>query len=531
MPAPLDFTLPAASAAPLSEAELAAVGENLKRELLELRRQKAEFYKTRRLWCWSPSPKQLEFFKRSKHLRRAGFCGNRFGKSMLGVVEDICWLIGFRPFFEEGHPLRYAGIPRHGVKGLLIAEEWDKVKEIFTNNEGEDRQGKFWEFLPAGCDKAEKEGQFEVSFKKNEKGIITQINVVSIVDGQRRSSAIYFDTVKSYKSAPASFESSDWDFIHLDEPVMKDLWTAISRGLVDRNGSSWWLLTPIKEVWMFNEMVDNAKKQPDVFWWFEATMDDNPTLSEQAKELYLNDLPEDQRKARREGKPLAHGRLVFSDYDPVIHNFDGVKSDWPEVSRPPFKDYMVAYALDTHTQTPQAGLFVAIHKSGDVDIYDEIWEKGRIRDLAGTVKHKIQGLHVGYGLCEPAAWNEDQGSGFCYADIFLEEGLDLIPGSKRKDDAIMLTQQLLKQRKREIRIHQRCKRLRWELMNNYFDKDNKPEDKNDHVIECLRRLVIHDALTYYSPVYTGSGAQFSTEKELKVNQQHLDLRGINLTRI
>ncbi len=506
----LGYTAPA----PLSDEELFAAGETLRRELLDLRRQKEDLYKKRRLWFWSPSPKQLEFFKQSGVKRRAGFCGNRFGKSTLGVVEDVCWMIGYRPFFEEGHPLRTLGIPKHGVKGLVIAEEWDKVKEIFTNDESEERQGKFFEFLPADMIK---------TVKRNEKGIVNQIVVVSEIDGAKRESIVYFDTVKSYKQAPASFESSDWDFIHIDEPVMKDLWTAVSRGLIDRGGFSWWLLTPIKEVWMFNEIVDDAKKAPHLHWWFEATMDDNPILADEDKELYLAALPEDQREARRKGKPLAHGRLVFSDFDPDYHLFEGVMPEWPRVSKPPERDYMVAYALDTHPQTPNAGLFIALHKSGDIDIYDEIFEKGRIRDLAGIVKHKLEGTRVGYGLCEPAAWNEDQGSGFCYADIFLEEGLDLVPGSKRKEDAILLTQQLLKQRKRVVRIHKRCKRLLWELMNNYFDKDNKPEDKNDHVLECFRRLVIHDGLTYYSAIAPGRGSQFTTEKSLKIAGHHLDL--------
>lgn len=513
---------PVAEGPSLDAKQLAEAALEVKREILQLQQKKEEMYRNRRLWFWRPSPKQMLFFVNAGIKRRAGFCGNRFGKSTLGVVEDVCWLIGYRPFFPENHPLRTLGIPKHGVKGLVVAEDWDKVKEIFTNDDSTERQGKFFEFLPE---------DFIAKKHRNEKGIVDQLTVRSVIDGMVRESIVYFDTVKSFKQAPASFESSDWDFIHIDEPVMRELWVAVSRGLIDRGGYAWQLFTPLKEVWMYNDMIQNAKDQPNLYWWFEATMDDNPTLSSQDKELYLSQLPDDEKEARRKGIPLAYGRLVFGDYDEDVHLLRDPHPGWPQISKPPAKDHMVMYAIDTHPQTPHAVLFVSVNNRGDVDIYDEIFLKCKIRELAGMIKSRLEGCRVHYGLCEPAAWNQDQGSGFCYADMFYEEGLDLLPGSKRKEDAVMLVQQLFKQRLRNVRIHARCKHLRKELINHVFDKDNRPEDKNDHLLECLRRLVIHDGLTYYPPFVQGQTRQFSTERELNVSQTHLNLSGLNLTRI
>lgn len=458
-----------------------------KAELLRLQHEKETLRLNRRLWFFRPSPKQLTFFEQALRKRRAGFCGNRFGKSTLGVVEDCCWLIGYRPFFPEGHPLRTLGIPRHGVKGLVIAEDNDKVKEIFTNNESADRPGKFIEFLPNDW----------CVFKKNEKGVIVQINVKSEIDGVVRESVVYFDTVQSYKKNPASAESSDWDFIHVDEPIIKGFWTAVSRGLIDRGGSSWWLLTPIKEPWMYNEIKANAQEDPDgPYWFFEASMDDNPTLAQEDKEMYLRELPEDEREARRLGKPLAHARLVFGHFSKDYHLFDGTLPGWTG-AKPPAGKHQVVFAIDIHPQTPHAVLFVSINEKLEIDIYDELFVKATISELSQMVLTRLAGLRVAYGLCEPAAWNRDQGSGICHADTFYACGLDLIPGSKRKEDAIILTQELFKQRKRVVRIHKRCTQLIKELEQHYFDKDDKPADKDDHLIECLRRIVIHDDLTYY----------------------------------
>jgi hypothetical protein len=500
--------------------------EELEKELLEakqnlfrLREEKIATVKSRKLWFFQPSPKQLEFFANADKKRRGGFCGNRFGKSTLGVVEDICWLIGYRPFFKEGDPRRTAGIPVHGVKGLVIAEDLDKVKEIFTNNESGEGQGKFIEFLPDGW----------YTTRKNEKGIIVQINVKSEVNGVLRESVVMFDTVRSYKANPAGFESGDWDFIHVDEPVVKDLWTAASRGLIDRDGSSWWLLTPIKEPWMYNDMVDNAKKSPDTYWFFEADMDDNPTLTESAKLIYLDSLPEDEREARKSGKPLAHVRLVLGDYKDEYHKFDGNLPGWSG-SKPPAINY-TCYAIDNHPATPHAVLFLSISpgENGDIDIYDELFVKCRMNTLAETVLAKLEGVRLGYGLCDPSAWNTDQGSGVCHAETLLEMGLDVVPGSKRKEAAILLTQQLFHQRKRRVRVHARCVNLIKEIKHNYFGDNGKPVDKDDHLIECLRRLVIHDGLKYYSPSFVGAGQSFTTESGLMSGSSTLDNSNLSLT--
>lgn len=272
---------------------------------------------------------------------------------------------------------------------------------------------------------------------------------------------------------------------------------------------------------MYNEMLENARTQPHLYWWFEATMDDNPTLSEEDKELYISQLPDDERQARRKGIPLAYGRLVFSQYDPAIHVIP-LHPGWTRVNIPPV-DHAVAYAIDTHPQTPHAGLFAALNKDGDIDIYEEIWQKCTILELTKLIKVKLADSRVLYQICEPAAWNEDQGSGFCYADMFLEQGIDFIPGSKQKETAVLLLQGLLKQRSRRLRIHARCKRLLWELMNHYFNKDNVPEDRNDHLLECFRRLVIHDNLTFYGASFMDKPQQFTSEKELHTADVHNDL--------
>src|SRR5690606_2464494 len=125
--------------------------------------------------------------------RRAIFAGNRFGKSTVGTAEDASWLLGYRPWYPEGHPLRTLGIPRHGVKGLVVAENWDKVHEIFTNDDAtDDRIGKIFWFLPKWSIKHK---------RRNSMGVIDTITVHSQnEDGSIRESIICFDTVSSFRT-------------------------------------------------------------------------------------------------------------------------------------------------------------------------------------------------------------------------------------------------------------------------------------------------------------------------------------------
>ena len=49
---------------------------------------------------------------------------------------------------------------------------------------------------------------------------------------------------------PMGLESSQWDWIHVDEPIPEAMWNAVSRGLMDTGGSAWFTCTPIAEQWI-----------------------------------------------------------------------------------------------------------------------------------------------------------------------------------------------------------------------------------------------------------------------------------------
>ena len=508
---------------------LAALNQALaesKKQLLELGQKKERVLSENRLQFFKPHFHQMQFLKQAAIKRRAIFSGNRWGKSTMGIVEDICWCIGYRPYFPEGHPLRTAGIPDHGVKGLIIGADWDKVDEIFTaegksgGDVNDDTIGKLWKYLPKWA--------LDGKPHRTQKGVIDRVNIVSKIDGRVRRSVIYFDTVKSFKNFGLSMESSDWDFIHCDEPVPEALWKAASRGLIDRHGSAWWLLTPLSELWMYNEMVTKVQIGASNHWYSVREMDDNPLLTREAKDLYLEGLTEEERQCREKGVPIALGRMVYGNFNKSEHELSGVPFGWKkemvaidtdegnfvmEIIKPPYEPYVVCYAIDPHGKVPHAVLFLAISET-HIIVWAEIFKKVKMKTLSKIIQAHVEDTRLSYTLCDPLAWVEDPETGRGLIDSMNEAGLNPTKSTKAKAAGIIDTRDMISGGKdKKFRVLSHCKETIKEFSTYAFDKNDKPVDKDDHMMENLYRLVLHDNCDFHPPaVYTPLGSFDSWEK-------------------
>jgi len=452
---------------------------------LALLEEKDKYLKKNRLQFFKPLfDKQFQFFNNCDKSRRSLFAGNRVGKSTIGVVEDCCWALGERIFLPKGDPLRRKSIPDYGVKGLVIGEDWDKIKEIFTDTgKNTDRPGKFFYFLPEGniC-----------GTHTNQNSIVDIIYVENKVDGRKRKSAIYFDTVKSFKNNGAAHESSDWDFIHIDEPVPEDMWKAMSRGLIDRAGKSWWLMTPLREAWMYYYVVDALKdeKISRHFWTATADMDENPTLSDDEKTLYMVGLTPEEIECRKKGMPTALGTLVYPYFNHDTMVLKECPKGWKDKFNPP-GDWNIAYAIDPHSSTPTAVLFIAWNEQ-DIVVYDEIFEKSLIEDLCVKIGTRMNGRKPVFALCDPCAWNPASLTGQVWANMFWKGGCYVQRGSKDKKMGTILTNDIImsaaKKRGKNFYVLSHCRFFLNEIRKYSYNENGDPVDRDDHMMENLRRL-------------------------------------------
>jgi predicted RNA-binding protein YlxR (DUF448 family) len=102
-------------------------------------------------------------------------------------------------------------------------------------------------------------------------------------------------------------------------------------------------------------------------------------------------------------------------------------------------------------------------------------------------------------MCDPIAWIENPDTGRCWATTFFDMGLLVVKASKEKTGGIIQTQEIWKPG-RSVYVFPKCVNFIREIKSYFFDKENKAIDKDDHMMENLYRLVVHDNLQYYPVV-------------------------------
>ena len=98
---------------------------------------------------------------------------------------------------------------------------------------------------------------------------------------------------------------------------------------------------------------------------------------------------------------------------------------------------------------------------------------------------------VPWQICvDPIAFIPNPVDGRCYADVFIENGLNVVPAPKELSTGIQKAKQELV-RENNIFIMSSCSETIKEFYTYCWDKDKeKPVDKNDHMMECFYRACV-----------------------------------------
>lgn len=486
-----------------SEADFAEVLRlrELKKNLLRLK----ELKKANGLAFYEPHPKQDKFHAAGSYRRRYVRTGNRWGKSTAGAAEDIAWCMGERIWYPEGDPRRYAGIPQRSVKGVLLVQDWDKASEIFTSQDEGESQGKIFKLLPKDA---------FVGVEKSQSGHICKIIIKSKWGGE---SALYIDTVKSFKANPMGHESSDWDFVHVDEPIPKEMWAAYSRGLMDRQGSAWFMCTPITELWINDYFIPRGQgrrefdagmlfttKQQNGYWVMTGNSMDNPTLTRDAIEDFMRDVPDGEVESRLFGRPRQLAGVIHREFDREKHIYTDIPHGWNSPTSPP-PSWTIRIAIDPHPKIPMAALLGATAPTGHTFFFAEIWQKVHIKELCDIIKSKLtyvdaEGkklvLPIAQAVCDPLAWTPNPINGRTMADEFTTNDIPVTPGSKSLTEGILRTGEALRRNDLFglpfLMFHESLNETLYEFDRYVWSPElEKPDPKApDHMMENLHRLVM-----------------------------------------
>lgn len=296
------------------------------------------------------TPNKMQYKAHKSIAKTILFCGaNRSGKSTIGAVEIALAVTRQYPkWFPKERRFEKP------VKAVISATEFPIVTRVI--------EPKLLSMIPPS------------HIRKIQRSAMSYINRIYCVDGST------IDILTSEMKNEA-YESADWDIAWLDEPQSMRKYSAIRRGLVDREGQCIITFTPLTEPWMKEDLVDKADgKRIDVFTVdIRDNMEDidgNPILSKKSIDEFEAQIPEDELETRVHGRFFHIRGLVYKEFgEEHITDFAYAYPD------------PVICVLDPHDRIPHHMIWAYVDRNADLFVDYEAMIHCELPDLAKFIKN------------------------------------------------------------------------------------------------------------------------------------------------
>lgn len=300
---------------------------------------------------YQPHPKQ-EIFHRSTAYGRWFLGGNRSGKSLAGILEDLWWVTKRHPFLK---------IPSETqIRGRIVGSDFLNMASILFPIL------KQW-VLPSDL----VNGSWEDSYNVRER-------VLTFQDGS-------FLEFRSCDQELVKHAGTSRHFIHFDEEPPFAYFEENLMRLVDTknpDGRFWITMTPVEGMtWMHERMYAPQVPIPkELLEIIEVEQSENPHLEKRNRDKALFFLSEESRSAREKGAFAAKGGLVLPKFNTSVHCRK--MAGW----RPP-EDWAIYTSLDYGYKNPTAVGWHAVRPDGrKVVTFHEIYKKlTLISDIAAEM--------------------------------------------------------------------------------------------------------------------------------------------------
>lgn len=432
---------------------------------------------------YEPHEKQIDFHSSTANGRLyAG--GNRSGKTTGGVVEDIWWATGRHPYFKTPPP------PTHGrVIGVDFVNGIEKIL-----------RPQFGQWLPLSELKG---GSWDKAYSK-------ELKTLTLENG----STIEF---MSYDQDLDKFAGTSRDYIHFDEECPQDIFVECKMRLIDTGGRWWVTMTPVEGMtWIYDDLYlpGVTGSDPNIHVTV-VDMEDNPHLNQAEIDMQLAGLSKDERKARKEGKFVQIGGLVYKQFDPDVHCVDSFI--------PPL-DWEWYASVDHGFNNPTAWLWHAVSPEGNVVTFSEHFEAERTIQYHAGIIHsrnasfgRSPDMYVG----DPAMSQRNAVTGTDIFGEYAQYEIPIVPGNNDVQSGVSRVQRYLEYhegRKPSWVITRNChnliremQRLRWKTwankrsahQNNKYDIIHK---KDDHACDSARYFFT------VIPILEGDGIAVQSDK-------------------
>lgn len=382
---------------------------------------------------YKPHAKQVKFHD-SPSEGRLYIGGNRSGKTVGGIVEDIWWL-------THKHP--YRKTPDGPIRGRLVCVDfpngWEKiVKPVLT------------QWIPPS---ALINGSWDDSFDK-------RYRTLHLANGS-------FLEIMSYDQEVEAFAGSSLHFVHFDEEPPKEIWDECRMRLMDTPGGSWWIsMTPVEGMeWIEDDLFDafqkfgvNNEYGVDVI---EVNTEENIYLSQERIDSTFSGMDEDDIKVRKQGKFAKPGGLIYKDFNPKVNEGHVIPS--LAKSRVP-RNWRIVSSMDHGLNHPTAWYWHAVSPNGSVITFAEHHRAGwTIRQHADRIKQIEKELFISpeFRIGDPSIAQRNPVNGNSIQLEYRLEGLAIILGNNDVPVGLARTMEYIRQAK--WFITEDCPKLIWEM--------------------------------------------------------------------
>lgn len=343
------------------------------------------------IYAYRPHAKQDAFHKADAYVRLY-IGGNRSGKTLGGVAEDIFWLKGQHP---------YKKIPQGQIRGRVHTVD-------FINGAEKILLPIFSRMMPPSL---LVDGSWERSFDKQER-------TLHCANGN-------FVEFMSYDQDLDKFAGTSRHFCHYDEEPPQHIYNESQARLIDTDGYAWLTMTPLDGMtWVYHDLYIPGSDGTDTdIAVIEVDMADNPYLSKESRERYLKTLDKDERAARSHGHFIQVGGKVLKNFNPDVHVI-------PDFTPPADWEWYVS--IDHGYNNPTAMLWHAVSPDGIAYTFSEHYKSEMLVEDHAKVYHmrnagfeRVPDITVG----DPAMEQRQAVTGTSIIQEYAEHGVYIVPGN------------------------------------------------------------------------------------------------------
>jgi phage terminase large subunit-like protein len=429
-------------------------------------------------FTYVPHGKQTVFHKATEDIRLY-IGGNRSGKTVGGVMEGIY-------FLRKNHPYQKLPMSEHEpCRGRVVGVDFDNgIAKIL---------------LPQYASSIPKSLLINGSWEDSYNGSTRTLTL-------KDKSFVEF---MSYDQDTDKFAGTSRHFVHCDEEPPKPIYNECFARIIDANGRIWITMTPVEGMtWVYDTLYEPGilGTKPDIRV-IVVDLTENPHVSDEQKTKFINNLDEDEREARIQGKFVQMGGLIYKKFDPT----PGGKHVIDKSLKPP-KGWMVGISLDHGFNNPTAVGWHMVSPEGDVITYAEHYYREKTIDWhAREIKKEImrQGRFPDILIADPSIKTRDAITNTSILQEYAKHGLNFTLGNNDVKAGITRVNSYLELRKqwdgkerplwhvtKDCPNHiKEMSRYRWKTYVNKKDQYEKnpydePHKKDDHAMDSLRYFIM-----------------------------------------